>query len=86
IWAAKFGFTKTPLIVKPIEEVRVKEPVVAEVEFAADEEDHTISEAPSVEQAREEPLVLPFTSSPSSFDVEEEFELSKFMFEDEGNH
>ncbi|KAH9329420.1 hypothetical protein KI387_001528, partial [Taxus chinensis] len=50
------------------------------------EEDHTVSEAPGVEQATEEPSVLPSTSSPSSSDVEEEFELSNFMFEDEGSH
>ncbi|KAH9312771.1 hypothetical protein KI387_027806, partial [Taxus chinensis] len=50
------------------------------------EEDHTISEALSVEQATEEPSVLPPTSSPSSSDVEEEFDLSNFMFESEGNH
>ncbi|KAH9307545.1 hypothetical protein KI387_035456, partial [Taxus chinensis] len=50
------------------------------------EEEHTILEAPSVEQATEEPPVLPPTSSPSRSDVEEEFELSNFMFEDEGNH
>ncbi|KAH9288028.1 hypothetical protein KI387_032145, partial [Taxus chinensis] len=75
-----------PLMVKPIEEVKVEEPVVAEVEFAAEEEDHTVLEAPSVEQATEEPSVLPPTSSPSSSDVEEEFDLSNFMFEEEGNH
>ncbi|KAH9331280.1 hypothetical protein KI387_003388, partial [Taxus chinensis] len=40
----------------------------------------------SVEQAIEEPSVLPPTSSPSRYDVEEEFEISNFMFEDEGNH
>ncbi|KAH9309463.1 hypothetical protein KI387_037374, partial [Taxus chinensis] len=40
------------------------------------EEDHTNSEASSVEQAREEPSVLPPNSSPSSFDVEEEIDLS----------
>ncbi|KAH9302003.1 hypothetical protein KI387_013586, partial [Taxus chinensis] len=45
-WAAKFGFTKIPLMVKPIEEVKVEEPVVAEAEFAVEEEDHTVSEAP----------------------------------------
>ncbi|KAH9310879.1 hypothetical protein KI387_025914, partial [Taxus chinensis] len=50
------------------------------------EEDHTVLEAPSVEQATEEPSVLPPTSSPSSSNVEEEFDLSNFMFEDEGNH
>ncbi|KAH9321552.1 hypothetical protein KI387_016191, partial [Taxus chinensis] len=50
------------------------------------EEDHIVSEALSVEQATEEPSVLPPTSSPSSSDVEEEFELSNFMFEDEGSH
>ncbi|KAH9300492.1 hypothetical protein KI387_012075, partial [Taxus chinensis] len=49
-------------------------------------EDHTVSEAPSVEQATGEPSVLPSTSSPSSSDVEEEFELANFMFEDEGSH
>ncbi|KAH9316169.1 hypothetical protein KI387_024796, partial [Taxus chinensis] len=35
------------------------------------EEDHIVSEAPSVEQAIEEPSVLPPTSSPSSYNVEE---------------
>ncbi|KAH9327084.1 hypothetical protein KI387_007262, partial [Taxus chinensis] len=50
------------------------------------EEDHTLLEDPSEEHATEEPSVLPPTSPPSSYDVEEEFELSNFMFEDEGNH
>ncbi|KAH9318998.1 hypothetical protein KI387_020767, partial [Taxus chinensis] len=50
------------------------------------EEDHTVSEALSVEQATGEPSVLPPTSSPSSSDVEEEFDLSNFMFEEERNH
>ncbi|KAH9288561.1 hypothetical protein KI387_032678, partial [Taxus chinensis] len=48
--------------------------------------DHTVSEALSVEQATKEPLILPPTSSPSSSDVEEEFDLSNFMFESEGSH
>ncbi|KAH9305868.1 hypothetical protein KI387_010272, partial [Taxus chinensis] len=39
-----------------------------------------------VEEATKEPSVLPPTSSPLSSDVEEEFDLSNFMFEDEGNH
>ncbi|KAH9287430.1 hypothetical protein KI387_031547, partial [Taxus chinensis] len=86
IWAAKFGFTKIPLMVKPIEEVKVEEPVVDEAKFAAEEKDHIVLEAPSVEQATGEPSVLPSTSSPSRSDVEEEFELSNFMFEDEGSH
>ncbi|KAH9290230.1 hypothetical protein KI387_034347, partial [Taxus chinensis] len=50
------------------------------------EEEHTIFEAPSAEQAIEEPSFLPPTSSSSSSNVEEEFKLSNFMFEDEGNH
>ncbi|KAH9324968.1 hypothetical protein KI387_005146, partial [Taxus chinensis] len=50
------------------------------------DKDPIVSEAPSAEQATEEPSVLPPTSSPSSSNVEEEFELSNFMFEDEGNH
>ncbi|KAH9319489.1 hypothetical protein KI387_021258, partial [Taxus chinensis] len=49
------------------------------------EENHTIQEASSTNQATEEALVLPPTSSPSNPNVEEEFEISKFMFEDEGN-
>ncbi|KAH9319488.1 hypothetical protein KI387_021257, partial [Taxus chinensis] len=49
------------------------------------EENHTIQEDSSIEQATEEPSVLPPTSSPSNPNVEEEFELSNFMFEDEGN-
>ncbi|KAH9325469.1 hypothetical protein KI387_005647, partial [Taxus chinensis] len=84
-WAAKFGFTKIPLMVKPIEEVKFEEPVMTEVEFLV-KEDHTFSKAPSVEQAIEKPLVLPPTSSPLGFDVEEEFDLSNFMFEEEGDH
>ncbi|KAH9332160.1 hypothetical protein KI387_044304, partial [Taxus chinensis] len=50
------------------------------------EEDHIVSEALSVERATREPSALPPTSSPSSFDIEEEFYISKFMFEEEGNH
>ncbi|KAH9299522.1 hypothetical protein KI387_031204, partial [Taxus chinensis] len=50
------------------------------------EEDHIVSEAPHVEQATKEPSFLPPTSSPSSFDVEEEFDLSNFVFESEGSH
>ncbi|KAH9288986.1 hypothetical protein KI387_033103, partial [Taxus chinensis] len=50
------------------------------------EEDHTVSEAPSVEQVTKEPSVLPLTLSPSISNVEEDFDLSNFMFEDEGNH
>ncbi|KAH9298627.1 hypothetical protein KI387_030309, partial [Taxus chinensis] len=50
------------------------------------EEDHTVLEAPSVGKAIEEPLVIPPISSPSRFDVEEEFDLSNFMFESEGSH
>ncbi|KAH9306639.1 hypothetical protein KI387_011043, partial [Taxus chinensis] len=50
------------------------------------EEDHTVLEAPSVEQATEKPSILPPTSSPSRSDVEEAFDLSNFMFKDEGNH
>ncbi|KAH9322627.1 hypothetical protein KI387_017266 [Taxus chinensis] len=50
------------------------------------EEDHTVLEALSVEQTIKEPSVLPPTSSPLSFNVEEEFYISNFMFEDEGNH
>ncbi|KAH9295299.1 hypothetical protein KI387_038887, partial [Taxus chinensis] len=50
------------------------------------EENHTVLEATSAEQAIEEPSVLPPTSSPSKSNVKEEFELSNFMFEDEGNH
>ncbi|KAH9306852.1 hypothetical protein KI387_011256, partial [Taxus chinensis] len=84
-WAAKFGFTKIPLMVKPTEEVKFKEPVVTEFEFAT-EKDYTVLEAPSVEQAREEHSVLPPTSSPSSYDIGEYFDLSNFMFEEEGNH
>ncbi|KAH9319738.1 hypothetical protein KI387_021507, partial [Taxus chinensis] len=48
------------------------------------EEDHTISEAPTVEHAIEEPSVLHPTSSPSRYDVEEEIGLSNFMFEMKG--
>ncbi|KAH9328744.1 hypothetical protein KI387_000852, partial [Taxus chinensis] len=47
---------------------------------------HTVQEASSTEQGIEEPLVLPPTSSPSNSNVEEDLELSKFMFEDERNH
>ncbi|KAH9306101.1 hypothetical protein KI387_010505, partial [Taxus chinensis] len=50
------------------------------------EEDHIVLEALSVEQATKEPSDLPPTSSPSISNVEEEFELSNFMLEDEGNH
>ncbi|KAH9316101.1 hypothetical protein KI387_024728, partial [Taxus chinensis] len=50
------------------------------------EENHIVSEALSVEQAIEEPSVPPPTSCPSRSDVEEEFYLSNFMFEDGGNH
>ncbi|KAH9301124.1 hypothetical protein KI387_012707, partial [Taxus chinensis] len=50
------------------------------------EVDHIVSEAPSVEQSIEEYSVLHPTSSPSSSNVEEEFDLSNFTFEDEGNH
>ncbi|KAH9317586.1 hypothetical protein KI387_019355, partial [Taxus chinensis] len=32
-----------------------------------------------------DPSVIPPTSSPSNYNVEEEFEISNFMFEDEGN-
>ncbi|KAH9292735.1 hypothetical protein KI387_042079, partial [Taxus chinensis] len=49
------------------------------------EEDHKVSEAPSVEQAIEEPSVLPPNSSPLISKVEEEFEISNFMLEDEKN-
>ncbi|KAH9289913.1 hypothetical protein KI387_034030, partial [Taxus chinensis] len=75
-----------PLMVKPIEEVKIEEPMVAKFEFVAEEEDHTVSEAPSVEQAIEEPSVLPPSSSPSSSDVKKEFDLSNSMFESEGSH
>ncbi|KAH9306401.1 hypothetical protein KI387_010805, partial [Taxus chinensis] len=50
------------------------------------EENHTIPEAPSADQATEEPSVLLPTSSPSSSNVEEEFELSNLKSKDEGNH
>ncbi|KAH9317116.1 hypothetical protein KI387_018885, partial [Taxus chinensis] len=50
------------------------------------EENHTVLEEISAEQATEEPSVLPPTSSPSKSNVKEEIELSKFMFEDDGNH
>ncbi|KAH9323698.1 hypothetical protein KI387_018337, partial [Taxus chinensis] len=103
-WAARFEFTKIPLLVKPMEEAEVKPQVVEalattqageegatpnpkeEEYILAVEKDHIVSEAPSVEQAIEEPSVLPPTSSPSSSNVEEEFEISNFMFEEEGNH
>ncbi|KAH9312688.1 hypothetical protein KI387_027723, partial [Taxus chinensis] len=164
-WAARFEFKKIPLMVKPIEEVRVEEPVVAEVEFTAEEEqeqqeenqqsvygtfseedadliqvaqpvkeveqpdpspieeehmgeikselrplneesiiedfllsfqgpdlinepmmeDNTISETLSVEQQKNLEFFL-LLLSPSSSSVEKEFELSNFMFEEEGNH
>ncbi|KAH9297199.1 hypothetical protein KI387_028881, partial [Taxus chinensis] len=41
-------------------------------------EEHTTPEALSVEQATGESSVLPPTSSPSRFDVEEDFDLSNF--------
>ncbi|KAH9321234.1 hypothetical protein KI387_015873, partial [Taxus chinensis] len=50
------------------------------------EEDHKVLEALSVEQAIGEPSVLPPTSSPSRFDVEEDFDLSKLMIEEDRNH
>ncbi|KAH9316611.1 hypothetical protein KI387_025238, partial [Taxus chinensis] len=34
-WAAKFGITKIPLLVKPTEEVKVKEQVVVKADFIA---------------------------------------------------
>ena len=37
-WAIRFGIAKIPLMVKPIEEVRVEEPMVAKVELAAEQE------------------------------------------------
>lgn len=37
IWALKFGIIKIPLMVKPKEEIKVEEPVVAKAEFAAEE-------------------------------------------------
>ncbi|KAH9307082.1 hypothetical protein KI387_011486, partial [Taxus chinensis] len=40
----------------------------------------------NTKQAIEEPLVLPSTSSLSSSNVGEEFDLSNSMIEDEGNH
>ncbi|KAH9317048.1 hypothetical protein KI387_018817, partial [Taxus chinensis] len=68
----------------------IRAPVLKENHLALEdtvlEEDHTILEALSVEQATKEPSVLPPTSSPSRSNVEEEFELSKFMFKDEGSH
>ncbi|KAH9302652.1 hypothetical protein KI387_014235, partial [Taxus chinensis] len=50
------------------------------------EENHMVPEASSVKQAKEKPSVLPPTSSPSSSDVKEDFDILNFMFEDEGNH
>ncbi|KAH9293198.1 hypothetical protein KI387_041598, partial [Taxus chinensis] len=69
-----------------IEKVKVEEPVVSEAEFTAEEEDHIVSEAPSVEKATKETSILPTSSSPSISNVEEEFKISNFMFEDEGSH
>lgn len=37
------------------------------------EEDHTVLKTPSVDQAIEKRLILPPTSSPSRYDVEQEF-------------
>ncbi|KAH9289505.1 hypothetical protein KI387_033622, partial [Taxus chinensis] len=50
------------------------------------EEDQTVLEALGVDQATKEPPVLPPNSLPSSSVVEEEFDLSNFMFEDEVIH
>ncbi|KAH9288927.1 hypothetical protein KI387_033044 [Taxus chinensis] len=49
------------------------------------EENNKVLEDSNMKKAAEEPLVLPSTSSPLSSDVEEEFDLSNFMFENEGN-
>lgn len=37
-WDPKFGFTKIPLMVKPIENVKVEDLVVAEDKFASEKE------------------------------------------------
>ncbi|KAH9296272.1 hypothetical protein KI387_039860, partial [Taxus chinensis] len=57
-----------------------------EEHIPAMEEKNAGPRALNTKQAIEEPSVLPSTSSLSSSNVGEEFDLSNFMLEDERNH
>ncbi|KAH9328135.1 hypothetical protein KI387_000243, partial [Taxus chinensis] len=54
--------------------------------FLAVEEKNVDPKASNIKQVIEEPSILPSTSSPSSSNVGEEFDISNSMLEDDGNH
>ncbi|KAH9312043.1 hypothetical protein KI387_027078, partial [Taxus chinensis] len=64
-WAAKFGMTKIPLMVKPREEAKVERMVVRTDFVAAEEEDLAVPTCPLEQQIKEFDL--------TNFMLEEEF-------------